>query len=82
MFYLKVLGSPSINKYIQFVQFLDVCLYFRQLLLVIFLSTLETSGVYQPYMCYFLVLTVNLVPFSFETLSDFSHFSLTETLPE
>lgn len=66
----------SIDEHVQFIQFLNILLDLAQLFLVGLLSALASSRVNQSNMGMFLVLSVDLVPFSFQPLPDLTNFLL------
>lgn len=72
--------QPSLDEDICLVQFLDILLNFRQLPLIILFSAFESRSVNQSHMGHLLVLLIDLIPLSLESLTNFVNLFLRENL--
>ena len=70
----------SINEHVQLVQLLYIRLDLRQFLLVALLASLETGGVDQSNVSDLLVISINLIPSSLQTLTNLPNLLLREAL--
>jgi len=79
---MNIILDESFDKDINFIEFLNICLNLSELLFIAFFSSFESSSINQSYMSDLLIFSIDLVPFSLETITKLPDFLLREALSE